>query len=397
MQRPAFLTPLLITTLTAGACSSALAFEDDALTIWMGDNKGPEGIRSVAERFTEDTGIEVEVVNPDDLTNRFQQAAGSGQGPDIVIWAHDRLGEWAQSGLVKQLSPSEEFRKRYFDFTWDATQWQGDTYGYPVSVESVGLIYNKDLVEEPPQSLAELASLDEELQKEGKKAFLFDYGEPYYSWPFLAANGGYPFKATEDGYDVADIGVNNDGALEGARQLRELIASEVVPEGTNYSAMDSRFNKGEVATMISGPWAWNNLEQSGIDFGVALLPRVGEKRAKPMFGVMTAMLNTASPNGLLATEFLENYLLNESGLRTFNSDGSLGAVAHKAYQSDLESNPRIKATLANAEVGVPMPNIPEMGAFWSAMEPAMQNIGSGRQAPEAALDAAAERIRNATQ
>ncbi|PMR79973.1 maltose/maltodextrin ABC transporter substrate-binding protein MalE [Halomonas urumqiensis] len=386
------LSPLLGAMLASGLALPAMAFDDDTLTIWMGDNKGPEGIREVAEQFTADTGIEIEIITPDNLTDRFQQAAGSGQGPDIVIWAHDRMGEWAQSGLLESVSPADDFRARYFDFTWEATLWNGETYGYPISVESLGLIYNKAIVEEAPESFAELIALDAELVKEGKKAILFDYSEPYYGWPLLAANGGYPFKQTANGFDVEDIGVNNAGALQGAELLAELIESEVIPPGTDYSISDTRFNRGEVATMISGPWAWNNLEQSGIDYGVALLPKVGEKRARPMFGVMTAMINSATPNGFLATEFIENYLVSEAGLRTFNSDGSLGAVAHQAYQADLESDPNIAATLANAEVGMPMPNIPEMGAFWAAMEPALQNIASGRQSPQDALDAAARRM-----
>ncbi|EPC01846.1 sugar ABC transporter substrate-binding protein [Litchfieldella anticariensis FP35 = DSM 16096] len=391
--RHGLLGSFLAAFLSAGLALPAMAFEDDKLTIWMGDNKGPEGIREVAERFTQDTGIAIDIVNPDNLTDRFQQAAGSGQGPDIVIWAHDRMGEWAKSGLLKPIAPSDDYRERYFDFTWDAVVWNGETYGYPVSVESLGLIYNKALVESPPESFAELVELDAKLAEEGKKAILFDYGEPYYGWTLLAANGGYPFKRTESGFDVTDIGVNNEGAIEGATLLVELIESGVLPRGTDYSVMDTRFNRGEVATMISGPWAWSNLEQSGIDFGVALLPKVGDERAKPMFGVMTAMINSASPNDFLATEFLESYLLSEQGMRTFNSDGSLGAVAHRAYQAELAEDPRIAATLENAEIGEPMPNIPEMGAFWAAMEPALQNIGSGRQAPQEALDAAARRMR----
>ncbi|MDR5874691.1 maltose/maltodextrin ABC transporter substrate-binding protein MalE [Halomonas sp. CUBES01] len=386
-------TPLLTTTLLVGVAVPALAFDDDRLTIWMGDNKGQEGIQDVAEQFTRDTGIEMDVVFPDNLTDRFQQAAGSGQGPDIVIWAHDRMGEWAQSGLLKRVAPSDDLRDDYFDFTWDAALWNGEHYGYPISVESLGLIYNKALVDEAPASFAELMELDAELAEHDKKAILFDYSEPYYGWTLLAANGGYPFKRTDEGYDVTDIGVNNAGAVQGAELLVELIDSDVVPRGTDYSIMDNRFNKGEVATMISGPWAWPNLERSGIDYGVALLPKVGDERAKPMFGVMTAMINSASPNDFLAVEFLENYLLSEEGMRTFNRDESLGAVAHIDYQAELADNPNIAATLENAEVGMPMPNIPEMGAFWSAMEPALQNMGSGRQSPQEALDDAARRMR----
>ncbi len=390
--RHGVLLPVLV-ALGSGLAFSTHAFDGDRLTIWMGDNKGYDGIREVARQFADDTGIEVRIVNPDNLTDRFQQAAGSGQGPDIVIWAHDRIGEWAQSGLLAPVSPSSDFRERYFDFTWDATLWSGEHYGYPISVEALGLIYNKALVETPPESFAELAQLDAELAEQGRKAILFDYGEPYYGWTLLAANGGYPFRQTEEGLDVDDIGVNNEGALQGAELLVELIESGVLPRGTDYSIMDTRFNRGEVAAMISGPWAWSNLEQSGIDYGVALLPKVGEERAKPMFGVMAAMINTASPNDFLAVEFLENYLLSEEGMRTFNSDGTLGAVAHIAYQQELESDPNIAATLENAELGMPMPNIPEMGAFWAAMEPALQNIGSGRQSPREALDAAARRMR----
>ena len=386
-------TPLLTTTLLAGVAMPALAFDDDRLTIWMGDNKGQEGIQDVAEQFTRDTGIEMDVVFPDNLTDRFQQAAGSGQGPDIVIWAHDRMGEWAQSGLLKRVAPSDDLRDDFFDFTWEAALWNGEHYGYPISVESLGLIYNKALVDKAPESFAELMELDAELAEQDKKAILFDYSEPYYGWTLLAANGGYPFKRTDEGYDVTDIGVNNAGAVQGAELLVELIENDVVPRGTDYSIMDNRFNKGEVATMISGPWAWPNLERSGIDYGVALLPKVGDERARPMFGVMTAMINSASPNDFLAIEFLENYLLSEDGMRTFNSDGSLGAVAHIDYQADLADNPNIAATLENAEVGMPMPNIPEMGAFWSAMEPALQNMGSGRQSPQEALDDAARRMR----
>ncbi|MBB3329486.1 maltose/maltodextrin transport system substrate-binding protein [Halomonas campaniensis] len=392
-SRRGFLFPLLAAALGSGLALPAVAFDAGKLTIWMGDNKGPEGIREVGRRFTADTGVEVEIVHPDNLTDRFQQAAGSGQGPDVVIWAHDRLGEWAQSGLLTPLSPSDDFRGRYFDFTWDATLWNGETYGYPISVESLGLIYNKALVDEAPESFAELMALDAELAEQGRKAILFDYSEPYYGWTLLAANGGYPFRQTEAGFDVSDIGVNNAGALQGAELLRELIDRDVVPRGTDYSVMDTRFNRGEVATMISGPWAWGNLERSGIDYGVALLPRVGDERARPMFGVMTAMINAATPNDFLAVEFLEHYLLDEAGLRTFNGDGTLGAVAHIAYQRELAEDPAIAATLANAEIGMPMPNIPEMGAFWAAMEPALQNIGSGRQTPQEALDAAARRMR----
>ena len=48
--------------------------------------------------------------------------------------------------------------------------------------------------------------------------------------------------------------------------------------------------------------------------------------------------------------------------------------------------------MENAHRGEPMPNIPEMGKFWSAMASALENITNGRQSPKEALDSAAARM-----
>ena len=75
-----------------------------------------------------------------------------------------------------------------------------------------------------------------------------------------------------------------------------------------------------------------------------------------------------------------------------NADVPLGAVVNKEYMAELSDDPMIKATFESAQQGRPMPNIPQMGVFWSAMEPALTNITSGRQTVDAALDDAAKRI-----
>jgi maltose/maltodextrin transport system substrate-binding protein len=156
--------------------------------------------------------------------------------------------------------------------------------------------------------------------------------------------------------------------------------------------MDSKFNKGEIAMMINGPWSWGNLAKSGINFGVTTIPAINGKPGKPFVGVTAATINTASPNKELAIEFIENYMLSVKGLKMIDKDVPLGAVANKEFMKELSTNPNIAATFKNAELGSPMPNIPEMGAFWSSMGPALQNITSGRQPVEGALNMAAKRI-----
>ncbi|WP_097458791.1 maltose/maltodextrin ABC transporter substrate-binding protein MalE [Mangrovitalea sediminis] len=381
------------TVLTAGAVASAQAdIKQGQLVVWINGDKGYNGLQKVGDWFTKETGIKVTVAHPDKVTDKFQQAAATGNGPDIFIWAHDRLGEWAKSGLLAPVNPSKEVKDGIYDFTWKAVTWNHQIYGYPMAVESVGLIYNKDIISKPPKSFEAMFALNKKLAKEGKKTILWDYNNTYFSWPLLAANGGYVFKRENGGFDVKKTGVNDKGAIEGADMIKKLIDKGVMPKGADYGVMDSEFNQGKLAMMISGPWAWANLKKSGINFGVTTIPTINGKPGKPFVGVMAAMISSASPNKDLAVEFIENYMLSLKGLKMINSDVPLGAVANKAFMKELSSDPHIKATFENAQLGEPMPNVPEMGAFWSAMGPALQNITSGRQSVKAALDAAATRI-----
>ncbi|MGL5289896.1 MAG: extracellular solute-binding protein, partial [Aeromonas sp.] len=163
-------------------------------------------------------------------------------------------------------------------------------------------------------------------------------------------------------------------------------------KGIDYGVMDAKFNKGDVAMMINGPWAWTNLDKSGIKYGVAPLPTLNGKPAKAFVGVLGATINAASPNKDLAIEFLENYLLTDAGLTSVNADKPLGAVALKSFQKTLESDPRIKATMLSVQAGEVMPSIPEMTRFWGGFESALTNITSGRQSVDDALAAAAKRV-----
>ncbi len=81
-----------------------------------------------------------------------------------------------------------------FPFTWDAVRFNGKLIGYPVAVEALSLIYNKDLVKEAPKTWEEIPALDKTLRANGKSAIMWNLQEPYFTWPVIAADGGYAFK-----------------------------------------------------------------------------------------------------------------------------------------------------------------------------------------------------------
>jgi maltose/maltodextrin transport system substrate-binding protein len=216
---------------------------------------------------------------------------------------------------------------------------------------------------------------------------MWDYNTPYFSWPFLASGGGYPFKKIEGGYDVTDIGINNDGAVAGLQAIVQLINAGVMPKGASYSVMDQKMNSGELAMMVSGPWAWSNLRKNGIDFNVAPLPGVDGNPGRPFVGVLTALINRSTPNSDLAAQFIEKYVTTADGLKTIDADVPIGVPTLKTLSDEMAAkNPLIRTTYENAKNGDVMPNIPQMGKFWSSMATAFQIATNGQASPKAALD-----------
>ncbi|MCM5680067.1 maltose/maltodextrin ABC transporter substrate-binding protein MalE [Schlegelella sp. S2-27] len=392
-QRIKLLAAAAALAVSAGYAGTAAAAEPGKLLIWINGDKGYNGLAKVGEEFTKATGVQVIVEHPEDAPNKFQQAAAAGKGPDIWIWPHDRIGEWIAGGLLQPVTPGKQVQADIDPLAWKAFNVGGRTWGYPMSIEAVSLIYNKDLVPTPPKTFDEVIALDKKLSAQGKKAILWDYNNTYFTWPLLAANGGYAFKLKADGtYDPADTGVNNAGALKGAELLAKMVKDGVMPKGAGYADMEAGVNQGKIAMMINGPWSWDNLKKSKINFGVAKIPTVAGKKAAPFVGVLGAMVTKATPNRDIAVEFIENHMLTVKGLKAINDDVPLGTPASKAFFAELKSDPNIQATMASAQDGAPMPNNPEMGRFWSSMQSALQNLTEGRQSPKEALDAAAKRI-----
>ncbi len=101
--------------------------------------------------------------------------------PDIIFWAHDRFGGYAQAGLLQEVKPSQEFKDKLVDFSWDAVTVDGKIFGYPLAIEVPSLIYNKDLLPNPPKSWEELESIHQAMQKQGKKAIMWDVKNAYFT------------------------------------------------------------------------------------------------------------------------------------------------------------------------------------------------------------------------
>jgi maltose/maltodextrin transport system substrate-binding protein len=392
------LRTLILGLFAIASVARGFAWKEGELLIWISDNRGYGPLVELGKRFEDDFGVDVKVQTQEDITNKFQAAAQGGKGPDIFFWANDRIGEWADAGLIKPLKVRDDFKAAFIPMSWQAVTHRGTVWGYPVALECVSLICNKKLVsEKPPTQLSEFPAFDRKLKADhpGAVAIMWDYMSPYFSFPFLASAGAYPFKRTASGYDLNDIGVDNAGAIKGLRAILDLINDGVLPKGSTQSMMEQKMSSGDLATMINGPWVWADLRKSGIDFELAPLPGVDGNPGRPFVGVFAALINRSSPNADFAVEFLEKYVCTQDGLRAIDADSPLGVPALSALAEEMSArNPLIKGTYDNVRNGVVMPNIPQMGKFWSSMKAAFELATSGRASPEAALKGARKAMKS---
>lgn len=270
----------------------------------------------------------------------------------------------------------------------------GKLYGIPYAIEAIAIIYNKDLVPTPPKTFDELLTIARKLTKPEQKqyGFLYPNSDPYFSFPFLSANGGYIFRFDGTGFDPSDVGLDNEGAIAGARLIQRLALENLVPKGTDYQTMQGLFHQGKVGMMLNGPWEIDNVKKAGIRYGVAKIPAFNGRPARPFVGAQGFMVNSFSPNKVLAMEFLRKFIMTKEGqLAIWEVDPRIPAL--KSAFGEVASNPDIQAFGASAADGIPMPNIPEMAAVWGALGDKLTLIVNGEQDPASAMRDAARQVR----
>jgi maltose/maltodextrin transport system substrate-binding protein len=134
----------------------------------------------IAKKFEHDFGIVVTIETPANIIDNFSLAAPVGEGPDIVIWAHDKVGEWADGGLIAPITVSQNFARKFYPQAWQAVLHHNFTWGCPIALETITLIYNKRLLVGPlPRDLSDLLSTNRLIQSKHP-------GVRKYSWNVIS-------------------------------------------------------------------------------------------------------------------------------------------------------------------------------------------------------------------
>lgn len=369
--------------------SAAIQAKDVTLVVWESTGGPDEFIKQAGEAFNKlYPHIKVEYVNVElgDSSGQIAWDGPAGIGPDLFAAPHDKLGELVVGGHVLPTVDADVTGAQVLESCRTALTYDGIMYGYPVSAETYALFYNKALIslEQVPTTWEELNAFCVEFNKAnpGKYGFIMDVGNGYYTIIFTTSHGNRLFGP--DGTDTLNTNINSPASVEGMKffqGLREIL--DVPAADLTTSICDSVFASGQAAMYITGLWNVANFEKAGVDFGVAPLPALpGNDQPVASFSGTRAMFVSAYTNNQEEAELFARFLVSEEMQRLrFDITGTLPAIP-----LDVES-PYIDGFLKQLSYAFPMPSIPQMGAYWDAMNAASANIWDGADI-QAELDAA---------
>ncbi|RWZ51387.1 extracellular solute-binding protein [Halobacillus fulvus] len=387
-----------------GSSSEGSSSEDgmpekpEKLVIWEDTDKGV-GLDPAIESFEEEYGIEVEYEEMDmasTIRERLRLDGPAGTGPDVLTLPHDQIGQLAIEGLLAPLNVDESVTGIYTDASVQAQTYDGQLYGLPKATETPVFIYNKEHMEEAPETFEELFEFSQEFGGDGQYGFLGVWDDFYHANAVISGFGGYVFNNEDGTLNPQDIGLNNEGAIEGAAYIQKWY-DEIFPNGiigeNGGSAKDGLFQDGDAASIQDGPWAFQALNDIGMDYGVAPLPELPNGDYPQTFiGVKGWHVSAQSDHQEWATELVK-WIANEENAKVrYEETNEIPPVTALIEDPVIADNERASAVAIQSERGVPMPNIPEMSEVWGPMADALQLIATGESTPEDALNEAVETI-----
>ena len=392
---PCVLVSALIFAACGNTISSSSSNSNAPVTItiwhgWQGDYLAPK--QAIFDAYTKaHPNVKITLVHQDNVITKSITAVKANNGPDIIAWTDDSLGELVNSHTVVGLDQylnSDYINTTFSKAAAQAVSFNGHIYGVPETVEAVTLMYNKKLINasDLPKTTDDMLAFARSYQQKhpGKYGIVWPTQDPYYNAGWFYGFGAYYVKP--DG----TVGLNTPQATAAGQFISSF--RQYLPKQIDGNIASALFSDGKAAAIIDGPWSYTNYaSKAGIDVGFATLPVVSANNAtpaSPFVGVKSLWVSKNAKDAALCADILKFYTNKENQIQMIKQTGEIPANQAAAQDATVTSNPAISGYAAQAGLGIPLPNTPYMSALWAPVQNALTAIWTGAQTPASALASA---------
>ena len=221
--------------------------------------------------------VKREVVPYANLITKVLQEASAGDLPNIVMLDNPNVPQVAATGQLVPLNGQPGFSTSgYLPGAISECTYQGKQYCFPIGTNTVGLIYNKHMLDaahlSPPTTWAQLQSDAKALTKGKTYGIAFDAtADEQSTWqlePFFWSAGG--------NLDNPDSAAFKDSLQLWVNMVKDGSASKSVLQWGQSPDLVTQFTNKTAAMMENGPWTFPLLNAAGlkygVDYGVAAIP-----------------------------------------------------------------------------------------------------------------------------
>jgi arabinogalactan oligomer/maltooligosaccharide transport system substrate-binding protein len=383
----------------AGLSFGVAAEAATEITVWhayRGDEKA--AFEKVVGQFNgrqKDIAVKTLAVPYDAYADKITAAVPRGKGPDVFIFAQDRLGGWVEAGQT--IEPIDFFLEDKTTASlvpgmMPAMTYRDTVYGLPLNYKSIAMIYNTALVKTPPKTTAELVKLAKGMTdaSTGRFGLAYEYSNYFFHAALMNAFGGQVFAS-----GAAPVIDSPQNVAAVKTMLKWYRQDGILPADPSSTLIASLFNEGKAPIVVSGPWFLGEV-QDKVKYAIAPLPLVseaGNKPMKPWLTVEGVYVSAGSKHKEQAYTFAEYLVSPEAAVVLALEGGQL--PTNKAVYSDprVAKNATLQGFRKQLDTAVPMPNYAEMTLMWSPVTTAMNKIVKGSATPEAALKEAQETVK----
>ncbi|WP_040214995.1 sugar ABC transporter substrate-binding protein [Clostridium polynesiense] len=261
-----------------GGCSSntgkkgGAASGDKTITVWAMGTEGEllDKLTPDFEKSNPGMKVDVQAIPWDQAHDKLLTAVASGSGPDVVQMGTSWVTEFADAGVLMDLTDlTKEYKNLNPDNFFESsikTGYYNDTYvGVPWYVETRVLFYRTDLLAEAgypegPKTWKELEEAAKKLSDSGKNKYgiLLDTKDQMFSLIFAWQNGAEPLSKDNKPQ------FNSSKYVEAVDFATGLIKDGYAPAQSDYDAIQG-FKDGTFPMFIGGPWMINSINKTAAD------------------------------------------------------------------------------------------------------------------------------------